>query len=236
MMSWITQNWSDIVKVFLLAFLIIAPTIAVFTNRGAPGAAIIAAVAAAALLLTTRLPDISEFKLLALTVKLQRQSQQIEVTLQQLQRLAIVLAKESLNQLVLAWGPVVMDNAEKIAIRNEIVESLRAIYISPDDIFKAQSGWIFGYCNILATQIEKRVKEIAPNTDPQQELQKLANGHEREKPLSPDTLREWLKSKSLNDPDLNQLLQEYDNVYTTGDIKHPDLIPPGAALSLPPVR
>jgi hypothetical protein len=102
MISWITQNWSDIARGGLLAFLILAPTIAVFTKRGAAGAGVIAAVAAAALLLT-RLPDISEFQLLALTVKLQKQSQQVEVTLQQLQKLATALAEGSLNELAFFW-------------------------------------------------------------------------------------------------------------------------------------
>jgi hypothetical protein len=125
MISWITQNWSDITRDVLFAFLIIAPTIAVFTKKGAPGAGIIAAVAAAALLLT-RLPDISEFQLLALTVKLQRQSQQVEVTLQQLQKLATALAEGSLNELAFSGSIFTgMSTSDKFRVRDQIVQRLR---------------------------------------------------------------------------------------------------------------
>jgi hypothetical protein len=53
--------------------------------------------------------------------------QQAQVTIQQLQKLATALAEESLNDLALSCGPIMPDIQEKIRIRNEIMESLRAI-------------------------------------------------------------------------------------------------------------
>jgi hypothetical protein len=88
-LDWIKQNGTEILKDFLIAFLIIAPTVAVFFQKNAAGAGVLAAVGAAALLLT-RLPDISTFELLALKVKLEKQSQQVEVTLNQLQNLLLI--------------------------------------------------------------------------------------------------------------------------------------------------
>ena len=46
---------------------------------------------------------------------------------------------------------------------------------------------------------------------------------------SPDTLRKWVSSKSAKDPKIEELLQEYDNVWTTGTMKNPDLIPFGVS-------
>jgi hypothetical protein len=86
----------------LLAFLIMAPTIAVFVRKNTAGAGVLAAVGAAALLLT-RLPDISDFDLFALKVKMERQSQQVEVTLTQLQAMATAFAQASLTELANVW-------------------------------------------------------------------------------------------------------------------------------------
>jgi hypothetical protein len=234
MISWITQNWSDITRGVLFAFLIIAPTIAVFTKKGAPGAGIIAAVAAAALLLT-RLPDISEFQLLALTVKLQRQSQQVEVTLQQLQKLATALAEGNLNELAFSGSIFTgMSTGEKFRVRDQIVQRLRDIGVPPDDILKAEHLWIIAYCSILEGQIEARMHEVLPKTDIENEIVQLAKGNGQDGFPSPEALRKWVTTKGITDPKINERLDEYERVWTTGAMNNPDLIPFGSNTALPP--
>jgi hypothetical protein len=95
--GWVVQNAADIVRVSLILFLIIAPTAAVI-YKNAAGAAVLAATGAAALLFT-RLPDISALTLFGLSAQLQKQSEQVQVTLTQLQRLATSLAEGSFDQL-----------------------------------------------------------------------------------------------------------------------------------------
>jgi hypothetical protein len=85
----------------LLAFLIMAPTIAVFVRKNTAGAVVLAAAGAVALLLT-RLPDISAFELFSLKIKLEKQSQQVEVTLTQLQKMATAFAQASLTELAMS--------------------------------------------------------------------------------------------------------------------------------------
>lgn len=94
-----------IIGLALLAFLIIAPTIAVF-RKHTSGAGVLAAAGAAALLLT-RLPDISAFELFSLKIKLEKQSQQVEVTLTQLQKMATAFAQANLTELAMSGHPLV---------------------------------------------------------------------------------------------------------------------------------
>jgi hypothetical protein len=224
--GWVVQNAADIVRVILILFLIIAPTAAVI-YKNATGAAVLAATGAAALLFT-RLPDISALTLFGLSARLQRQSEQVQVTLTQLQRLATSLAEGSLDQLPFSGVIFVgLSTREKFRIRAEIVESLKTLGISAADILKAQRGWIYFYDNILEAQLEARVKEIQPDADVENEIKRLPKSDVEDLP-SPDTLREWAKGKFLNDPKVTQLLKEYNNIWTTGAIEDPDLVPFGS--------
>ena len=67
----------------LIAYLIVAPTVAVFTFRQ-PALAFALIVAGATALIFTRLPDISSLKLLGLQATLERQIGKVQVTIEEL--------------------------------------------------------------------------------------------------------------------------------------------------------
>jgi len=161
---------------------------------------------------------------------------QVRVTLEQLQKLAAALAEGNLNQLAFSGSIFVgLSITEKFRIRGEIVQSLENIGMSTADILKAQRGWIIFYDGILESQIESRVKEILPDAEIQNEIKQLPKSPLEELP-TPDTLRDWIKSKSFNDPKLTQLLKEYDNLWTTEAMEHSDLIPFGSHPRAPDQR
>ena len=222
--DWISRNWSEIGKGFLLAFLIIVPTIAVFWKKSAAGAGVLAAVGAAALLLT-RLPDISTFELLALKVKLDRQSQQVEVTLQQLQKMAAAFAQASLTELAMSGQMLFRTNTrQKFEIHEQIINSLKEIKISDDAILKAQGVWITVYCRMILDRIEGITTQLLPEVKAEDEIESLLKDAEHGLPL-PNDVRNWIAAKSLKDPTLTQFSDEYENVWAIGTMKNPDLIP-----------
>jgi hypothetical protein len=222
--DWISRNWSEIGKGFLLAFLIIVPTIAVFWKKSAAGAGVLAAVGAAALLLT-RLPDISTFELLALKVKLDRQSQQVEVTLQQLQKMAAAFAQASLTELAMSGQMLFRTNTrQKFEIHEQIINSLKEIKISDDAILKAQGVWITVYCRMILDRIEGITTQLLPEVKAEDEIESLLKDAEHGLPL-PNDVRNWIAAKSLKDPTLTQFIDEYENVWAIGTMKNPDLIP-----------
>jgi hypothetical protein len=157
------------------------------------------------------------------------------VSLQQLQKLATALAEGSLNELALTGtAGAGMSTAEKFRVRDQIVERLRDIGVTQEDIMKAQHLWIVVYCSILEQQIlyDAFLGKSLPNTDPITELKnagiQLAKDKEGKDGLpSPGALRKWVTTKGLNDPKINERLDEYERVWTTGTIHNPGLIPFG---------
>lgn len=222
MMDWIMRKSTDIVRACLLAFLIIAPTVTVFAKQGAAGAGVLAAVGAAALLLT-RLPDVSSFELLTLKVRLERQSQQVEVTLQQLQKMAVAFAQANTTEMAMSGQMLFgLNTAEKFHIHDNIINSLKTIGIPHDEIMNAQVVWIGVYCRMIFDSIER----IASSSDSkaEAEIENLPKVDKWALP-TPDTLRNWIATKSLHDAKLTELMDEYDHIWTTGTMKNPDLIP-----------
>ncbi|MGO8865351.1 MAG: hypothetical protein ACLQME_02510 [Alphaproteobacteria bacterium] len=137
-----------ITQIFLIGFLLVAPTIAVF-RRNTKGAAVLTVVAVSALLLT-RLPDVSAFELFGMKAKLDRQTQEVEITVQQLRRLAAALGEASLNQIAMSGQMLTrITTAGKFVMRDNIINSLQNIGVPDDEILKVQGLWIHIYCTMI---------------------------------------------------------------------------------------
>jgi hypothetical protein len=155
--------------------------------------------------------------------------QQVQVSLEQLQKLAATLAEGSLNDLAFSGNIFTgMSTAQKFRIRDQIVERLLDIGVTRDGILKAQELWILVYCNILEGQIEEAVHQSLPNTDVKHEVIQVVKGNGRDGLPLPEALRKWVITKGLSDPKINERLNEYERVWTTGAIHNPDLIPFGS--------
>jgi hypothetical protein len=221
--GWIAQHQQAIFFIFM----IIAPTVAIFTKKGPATAAVLAAVGAAAVLLT-RLPDISDFELLALKVKLDRQSQQVEVTLQQLQNLSTAFAEASLEELIMSGQRLQsMPLPEKFRVRDQIIKNLQAIGVPQSEILKAQNVWIFQVCYGFLETLKfytQQPRNMQQQPDVTSEINKLPQDAARQLP-PPDTLRKWVASKGLNDAKINRLLDEYQSVWNTGSMIDPNVPP-----------
>jgi hypothetical protein len=208
----------------LIAFLIGAPTAAVFIKKDTAGAAVLAAVGAAALLLT-RLPDVSAFELLALKVKLERQSQQVEITLQQLQEMAAAFAQANLTELAMSDQRIFgLTTRGKFELHDNVVASMRKLKIPEDEILEAQQPWIHVYCRMILDRIEGIAAQLLPIINAEDEIEGLPEDSEHGLP-SPKTLRNWIAAKSLNDAMLSKFVEEYENVWMTGTMQDPQLIP-----------
>jgi hypothetical protein len=223
--GWISQHENAL----FLAFLIIAPTLAILLKRGAASAGVLAAAGAAALLLT-RLPDISNFELLALKVKLENQSRQVEVSLQALQQMASAFAEASLTDLAMS-GQLLhsTDTRLKFLIHDEIIASLKEIQVTDDNTLKAQRVWIAVYCRMILDNVEGVAEKLLPTVKVEDEIEQLPKQKGSQLPL-PEAVRNWAAAKSLKNDKLTQLLDEYQKVWTTGVMNAPDLILPNQVM------
>jgi hypothetical protein len=85
---------------------------------------------------------------------------------------------------------------------------------------------------MILNRIETSAAFFLPNVKAQDEIENLPKDSERELPL-PEAVRNWITTKSLNDATLSELVDEYANVWSTGTMKNPRLIPFDQALILP---
>jgi len=209
--------------VLLLVFLIAAPSIAIFVFKNNAGAGVLAAAGAAALLLT-RLPDISNFELLGLKAKLERQSKQVEVSLQQLQKLAAALARANLAQIGMSGQLLAgLGTETKFQFHDQIISSLRDLHLSEEDIHDAQDVWIEVYGRMLlatiSAHLEQRHKGAADA------IAKLSK-YPKTGLASPDAVNRYAAStQPAPDETLKELLKNYKSLIETGSMEKPELIP-----------
>jgi hypothetical protein len=110
-----------------------------------------------------------------------------------------------------------------------MVARLQELGVGDADIKKTQHLWIYVYCDIIEGMIVYRMKQPYPNNEVVNEALQLPKDADIDELPSPETLRKWVSSKSTKDAKIEEFLQEYDNVWTTGTMKNPDLIPFGAS-------
>lgn len=156
-----------------------------------------------------------------------REIQEVQVSINQLRRLAASIAEGSFNDLAFSGQVfVAMSTREKFRLHDEMAARLQELGVDDVDVKQTRHLWTYMYCDILEGMIVYRVK---PYPEAVTEALQLPKDAGMDGLPSPETLREWVKHNSVKDPEIDQFLQEYDNVWTTGKMKNPDLIPFGAS-------
>jgi len=125
-----------------------------------------------------------------------------------------------------------LNTETKFAIRDTVINSLKAIGVSDSQIRDAQATWIAVYCNMLLSDIITEATTTLPSAS--DEVIKLPRNREYDLP-EPTTVEEWVNSHSLRNDRLTRLLEEYRKLWTTGSMTDPSIIPFNRSLrTLPP--
>jgi hypothetical protein len=228
------MDWSGIVSwsfdLFAMTFFI-ATLCLLFMKRPVRNAGIAAILAAFCAIMGS--PDRFKSLTFSPTTGIQmtaRQAiQEVQVSIEQLRKLAASLAGGSFNDLAFSGQVFVgMSTREKFRVHDEMVARLQELGVVNADIKKTQHLWIYVYCDILEGMIVYRVKPY-PNSEVVNEALQLPKDADMDGLPTPEVLRQWATSKSAKDPKIEEYLQEYNNVWTTGVMKNPDLIPFGAS-------
>jgi hypothetical protein len=151
--------------------------------------------------------------------------QQVQITLTQLQKMELAFARANLSQLALSGRLLVgMSTEDKFDIRDEIVGSLKDTGLSSQDILDAQTLWIDVYCTMLLSHIKNAATRMFPNSTVQDEIEALSVDSKNTLPI-PEMIQNWASTKTVRSEEFLQALDEYRNVWTTGSMKNPALIP-----------
>jgi hypothetical protein len=141
--------------------------------------------------------------------KVRQAIQQVQVTIDQLQKLATALAEASLNELALSGQVFVgMPTAEKFRIRDQIIGRLSSIGVGQDDTLRAQRMWIFVNCSELEGQIKSAATKAFPSSDVNKEVIQPARSNGQNGLPTQEALKQWVTEKGVIDPNVNELLQE----------------------------
>jgi hypothetical protein len=156
--------------------------------------------------------------------------QQVEVTVQALQKMASAFAEASLTELAMS-GQLLYgtDTRLKFAIHDDIVASLKEIQVPDEQILKDQRVWITVYCRMILDNIEEVAGKLLSTVKVEDEIEQLPKQKGYQLP-SPEAVRNWAAAKSLKDAKLTQFLDEYEKVWTTGAMYAPDLILPNQVM------
>src|SRR5271163_2676832 len=140
-------------------------------------------------------------------VQAKRAIEQVQVTIDQLQKLASALTEASLNDLALSGQIFVgMPTAEKFRLRDQIVERLKDIGVKSDGRLRAQHMWIYVNCSMIEQQIEGHITAVLHDADVQKEFSHLAESGGQYGLPPPDALKTWITAKDLRDPQVSGLL------------------------------
>jgi hypothetical protein len=146
--------------------------------------------------------------------------------------MAAAFARAGLTELAMSGQMLFRtQTSQKFEIHAEIINSLKKIKIPDEKILKAEGVWITVYCRMILDRIEGIATQLLPGTNAQDEIESLPKESEHGLPL-PKTVRNWIATRALKDSNLTQFLDEYENVWTTGTMKAPDLIPFNQSMKL----
>jgi hypothetical protein len=106
----------------------------------------------------------------------------------------------------------------KFELHDEIVACLSTLQVPKEDILKAQEGWIKIQCSMLLNSIEAKFPTGLTEIDTLPKETSLGLP-------SPNTLKDWMSPKSVNDPHIDRLINAYTSVWETGSTTDTELIP-----------
>jgi hypothetical protein len=142
----------------------------------------------------------------------------------EMQKMAAAFAQATLTQLAMSGQMFSgFQTSYKFQIHDQIIASLKELHLPNSDISEVQQPWISVYCSLLLDVIETAVKSL-PNGKAADEIDSLPQDAERGLP-SPETLQKWIAAKSFNAGAVTKLVDEYAQLWTTGTMTDPSLIP-----------
>lgn len=190
-------------------------------GKRAPGSALLMVICAFFCTIAGNPDRIKSFKLSATGLQADAQDviQKAQISIEQMQNLAAPLATATLNQLAFT-GSIFGDipAKDKFSMHDQILASLSSLSLPSSTIDKAQSVWKSVFLSDIQSRIVAIVQHSALPITLLQNFQKLGSQP------SPDKLRAWIVSNSLEKPEINLLLDAYNQVWSTGTLHNPDLL------------
>jgi hypothetical protein len=192
--------------------------------RDLKGAGFLGILGVAALILT-RLPDITLFSMLGVSAELRHTIDEANAKIAQLRELAVAVAEPELSQLAMSG---VMFSQLSFSYRNErkiqIVMTLKSLGVPQAEIDRALEVWNDVTLRMLSNVIMQALIKTAPDVGEKFKSIRLDSD---EKSAKPTALKSFLSENHVTDAEVSALIDDYDHLFATGDVRHPDKFPVG---------
>ena len=208
------------VACFIIALILALP----LRFRNLKSSAAIVAVGAFALVMT-RLPAITLLDALGIRMELQSTLKEANATIKQLRQLAVAISEPQLSELAMN-GAMLSELRFSYQYERErqIVATLNSLGVSQDEITAATHVWTVVTLRKLSAIIARDIGEID-----KQLAEKFAemrvDAHEN--PVKPDVLRKFLRDNHVIDEAVVELVDDYEHLFETGEVRRPDVFPVG---------
>jgi hypothetical protein len=198
------------------------------SKGAATRAGLLAGVGAVALVLT-RLPDITLFAALGMRAELRQTIDEANAKIAQLRSLALAIAEPELSQM--AMSGVLLSNlpfSYQYERKKHIVETLKSLGIPQDDITHAEEPWtsitLLKLSNVIASALVKSDNTLLEKFD---KMRADASPPDRSYPIKPEVLRDFMHANRVTNKDVMELVDDYEHLYKTGEVRRPEVFPPG---------
>jgi hypothetical protein len=193
-------------------------------TRSIKGTSLVAAVGALALTMT-RLSDITLLDDLGIRTELQHTIDDATAKIAQLRKLAVAISEPQLSELAMNGAMLSeLRFSYQYGRKKQIVDTLKSLGVSEDDIATALRVWMPAtlrkLSNVIAVAIAKTDNALA-------EKFRAMRIDAHENPANPDKLREFLRDNHITDKDVIELVDDYEHLFKTGEVRRPEVFPAG---------
>lgn len=215
-----------------IAFIISAPIIARIKPENYSASKIII-VAGLILIFTSKIDTMEEFSVGPLQAKMKETIQEANATIKQLKTVSAASAKTTLTGLMADGFLGGLPLKRKIALHDQIIESLREVGFSNQEISEADEMWRKGvgilYYNKIRPLIEGRESPNLVNRGASEEARKAT--HDFTKLLdfenwlapTPEQITIFLEERGFLKPEMEEWIADYQHYLDTGEIRRRDL-------------
>jgi hypothetical protein len=108
--------------------------------------------------------------------------------------------------------------------KKQIVDTMKSLGVSQEDITAALRVWtpatLRKLSNVIAEAIGKTDKALG-------EKFREARIDAHENPVKPEVLREFLRDNHIAEKGVVELVDDYDHLFKTGEVRRPEVFPVG---------
>lgn len=221
------DRYKEVISGLLLLYLVAMPTAGVIKGE-LEAAGFFAGIGIAALLML-RLPDLVEFKAFGLEAKLRESIREAEATIDQLRELAATLAGPALDDLAMHGQTFTHLTFEhRCSQKERIVTTLRSIGLAETKIEEVADLWTSVARFFVAAEMNARVHKRNPQLA--RELRKVIGKRDDLSP--PAQIKAFLDAHEI-EADVLEIFDDYDRLWRTGELRHPERISSNFALMDP---